>query len=62
MSFKIPGLEAPLEGTWITVDQDNANEKTKEAFARTHLAVKDAHEHRDKSLPDTFLEMVEMLD
>ena len=54
LSFHIPGLETPVEGTWITVDLSTDNETVSEAFYKMHEHV-EASKDRE---PPTVEELV----
>ena len=35
MSLQIPGVDQPVEGSWVTVNVTSADEKTHKAFEKT---------------------------
>ena len=39
LSFQIPGLEAPTEGTWVAVDRSSSDEIVETAFEQLYEIV-----------------------
>lgn len=52
-------MEAPFRGTWIAVDEENADDKTKFVFQRAYTRVKEMQFQPRRDLTDIFHEMME---
>ena len=62
LSFNVPGLENAVEGSWIAVDKENADEATRTEFERTHRSLASLREDYEVKLTDTLNRMVNVID
>jgi hypothetical protein len=53
LSFLIPGLDTPLEGTFVSINETAANDKTKADFQKVHALLQQQHKgHKEVSLEE----------